>query len=251
MKYQFDIKLVTEVETPWATPEEAYDFMDEYCEKVLTGCLLEKEYPDVDYGEERKSSSYAWIFNLEISFKIEVEDNGVGGDRIEVAKGNIEKEIRRLIAGCELAPLPLTVIEKDEDEDPIGQPGSMITTYRLSDRQPGIEEIISWIDDNQPIAIVADADFWHIKCAEAKYGEENIDLAIEMSEKYSEYRIVDNKKLFEKYPKDSNGNLLHVVLGRDYIQEINNGIVHGEDNLSSCGACLNYIHDDPREEEYV
>lgn len=250
MKYQFDIWLTAEVPTIYREAEEAEAYMDNLCDEAIKGSLLEKEYPDCDYMLVSLGLFGERTYSLLYKFKIEVEDSGIGGDRIEVAEENIEGEIRKLVQGCWLYREEIFVKKVAKDEK-ISLPQILTAAYRLSDEQPGIEEIISWIDEDQPIAIVSDANYWHIRCAETKYGEENVDLAIEMSEKYSEYRIIENKKLFEKYPKDSDGNLLHVVLGREYIQEINNGLAHGEDNLSSCGACRGYIHDDPREEEHV
>jgi hypothetical protein len=231
MNYQFDTKIRTEITVSIADLEQAEQRMNDICGEVIEGSKIDEEAFYIDYEHKHETVFGEHVFEMYCEGKMMVPDDGIGGDRIEVAKENIEKTVQGMVAGSKLANMRYTF------------------TATFSDVQPEIEDIIIWIDDDAPIAVVADANFWHIKCAEANYGEKAVELAIDMSEKYSENRIISNPKLFEKYPKDSDGNLLHVALGREYVHEVLNGVARQEDMLQSCGACRGYIHDDPREEK--
>lgn len=60
----------------------------------------------------------------------------------------------------------------------------------------------------QPIAIVGDADIYHVSCAAEIYGAEDIEEVLNPTQKYDPY--------LGEGPKDGEGNVLGVVLeGQD------------------------------------
>jgi|SRR5579859_7887535 len=118
----------------------------------------------------------------------------------------------------------------------------------LSDDQDGLDELLNAIDEDQPFYISADASVYHIECAKVAYGEKAVEKAILMSSKYSDETIVSRPTLFERYPKDREGNLLHVVYGRDHIRDVRNAWENQEEVFCSC-VCLNSVYDDPKEEQ--
>lgn len=223
MKYQFDVELQVRSNDCFNSEEEADAAGEKIGEQLLAGSLLAKEYPDWDFEVLPQTSSY----QLRITFTFKLLFDALS---LEEAKGEIDWKIHEMLAGSRLA-------ESYRQEEPV-----------LSDEQPGLDELLSWIDEDEPFCIVADANQWHLDCARVAYGEQAIRAAIKMSERYGEETILSTEKLYERYPQDSEGNLLHVVYGREWIQDVRNAWANAEEIPASC-ACLNSLYDEPRKDE--
>lgn len=111
------------------------------------------------------------------------------------------------------------------------------------------EAMLDWVDDDEPFAVVADAGRYHLECARAVYGDAAIDKAIELSEQYSEETIIATKALFDAYPKDQDGNLLHIVMGHQWKEEATQRFDHDEYTGESCDACLFLLTEGPAPED--
>lgn len=221
MEYQFDVSLHVPSLVTAASQEEAEDKADQIVETLIAGSDLVNAYPDVDYTGNGNAQPYT----LGVAYRFQMQ---VEATSMEEAKNAVQDRVKELIRGSQLAHRKKAV------------------AYQFSDEQPGLDALLGWIDEDQPFAIAADAALWHIACAKAQYGEDAVDRAIEMSERYSEERIIASPRLFKQYPKDREGNLLHIIWGRDHIQEVRNAWVNQEEVYASC-ECLNLLYDEPRE----
>ncbi len=61
--------------------------------------------------------------------------------------------------------------------------------------------------------ITADADVYCEMHAKKRYGSTNITIAVAMRRRYDEHTIVENSALFSQYPKDTEGNMIHLHKG--------------------------------------
>lgn len=143
MKYQFDIKLSVEVATGHKDREAAEAYMGKLCELATEDSLLDEKYPNFDYKIINPDvKNVERLYNLFYTFKIQVEDKGIGGDRIEVAERNVEAEVARLIKGSLLERRGL-IVRSAKKKGPEVLPLSVLAIYTFSDEQPEIEEIDS------------------------------------------------------------------------------------------------------------
>lgn len=224
MNYQFDVEIQALSEQSFPTVDEADAVGEAIGYHLLAGSLLEKEYPEWDF-EIDNDVRHDYRLRFTFSFKILFESRS-----LEEAKGEVDGKVQEMVAGSALAA---GYIQKEPT---------------LSDEQPGLDELLSWIDENEPFCIQADANRWHIDCARIAYGEHVIDTAIAMSGNYSDYDSIRTPDLYERYPQDQEGNLIHVVYGHEWIRDVRNAFCHEEEIPASC-ACLNSLYDEPREDE--
>jgi hypothetical protein len=61
--------------------------------------------------------------------------------------------------------------------------------------------------------LTADTDHYHVECAKRMYGEAAITQAIAMASRFDEFSVTHDDALFEQWPKDRQGNLIHVDAG--------------------------------------
>jgi hypothetical protein len=227
MKYQFDVTLRIPVIVDPEARETAEEKLERVAETMLVGSPLAEECPNINYDESKPLSKRTYIITCK--FKASIASND-----IENASDNVPRRVWELVAGSPLA-------EKMFD---IG--------YELSDEQPGLDELLEWIDDDQPFCIQADADRYHVECATEIYGSIHMSKALQLSDKYSEEYIISTidkgeKSLYARYPKDGEGNLLHVIYGREWEHDVREAFAHKEEIPASCGACLGSLYDAPKE----
>lgn len=226
MHYQFDVTLRIPVIVDPEEQETAEEKLERITETMLVGSPLAEECPNIDY-DASKPTSGRMTYIITCKFKLDIVSND-----IKNASSNIAHSVWQLVAGSLLA-------EKMFD-----------INCELSDEQPGLEELLCWVDDNWPFCVQADADRYHLECAEEVYGRSNIATAISLSNKYSEETILgtlgEHNGLYERYPLDSDGNLLHIIYGRDWAHDVREAFAHQEEIPASCGACLGSLYDAPK-----
>lgn len=169
MQYRFEVMLTSSVTVGAESLNQAEMLMDGLVERLIVGSELAKEYPDSSYTlKKEETDKYPfnnYLFDLEYKdIKVDVEANS-----FDEAEFKVPDTVMALVQGSKL---------KAQHK--------IHCTAHLSEDQPGLDDLLSWIDEERPFAIAADASMYHIECAKVQYGEEAIELAISMSEKYSE-----------------------------------------------------------------
>lgn len=239
MYYQFEVTLRAPMTLPAATEEEAEEQANTLSGGLLDGSKLEVEYPDVDYRvREVKDGQALVVFGVD-HFTIKVEQSSLtdagsvynNKTLDDAATEDQEHQLRELVKGC-----PFDDLKWEFD-----------TT--VDDEQPGLEELIGEMEgDYSDFAIMAEAGFYHIVCAEVVFGKAEVDLVRKLSGMYSEDTIISdnhlvaNPNLLEAYPSDSEGNLLHVVTCHDFAHDVREAFPQPVVDTCECG---NSLYDDP------
>jgi len=201
MEYQFDVRLQIVPDDRFETEGQAEKQADTVIDEVMYGSKLrENDYPDISYLVVNIGKRYALL--LTIDFKIQVEAGS-----IQEAKNTIDTNVDELIIGSRLV-------------------NCGHRTVRLSDEQPGLDDLLTWIDPDFPFAVQEPGERYHYSCGIDMFGQKRVDRA-------------ENGKEDE----------LIVIYGREWESEVRNAWVHAEEIVAYCGYCRGSLYDEPKKEE--
>lgn len=150
-----------------------------------------------------------------------------GRDRVTLTAEH-ESELDEVVERCQQARLLF--------QEQLGEYGNrqIILVLHQDEEAEGIaaeleekfDDLLNWFDDDQPFALIGDADRYHPWCAKTVYGRRA------------------QKVLLGLAAEDNSGNPLTVQYGSEWVEEVRNAAAHGEFISSSCGVCLKHLYDD-------
>lgn len=197
MNYQFNIILTTSGDMSATSTVEAEYQADLLMDALITGSRLEEECPEIT-DSEKHSNGRDFQYTIVYRFKIHVDAVSIGE-----AEKNVHKGVYDLLQG--------SLLVRRE----------FVLSHALSDEQPGLDELLEWIDDDQPFAVQEPGERYHYDCAVTIFGQ----VAVDREE-----------------------NELTVIYGREWEHEVREAFAHTEEIYSSCGHCRGSLYDAPKKE---
>ena len=201
MKWQFKIEIEAHVPIDARDRDHAEEQANELIDELIAETPFAEESPTSDFMlQERHGARYVFLFRYwDVKY-------GVEGS-LESAKLEVhDAAIKELLAGSKLI----------EREIPF------VLTTVLSATQDELDEIFSWIEDNDRFAVQEPGARYHYACGVHAFGQKRVNRA--------------------EQGKDDE---LTVIFGREWYDTVYNALANEEEVIAYCDGCRQSLYDDP------
>jgi hypothetical protein len=223
MKYRFKIKASGAGAIYAQSLNVAEHVASSMAEEFIYGCKVETEYPDnfdadytVDFiegptkvtaenGDTFKMSKYSVLLTYTFDWDFEATQMSVLVDHDGTINDELEEMAQALFVGSKFAQKEIKI------------------DYTFSGEQPGLEDLMMWVDNDLPFCIQSDGCLYHIPCAYIMLNSEEVDAAIEHGD-------------------DANG--VSCTRGLEFTQAYEGAFFQLEENHATC-ECGNSLFDEP------